>query len=575
MGISGKRWIEAEVEESGMQDLEQALQISTPLARLLVSRNHTSLAKAERFLNPSLNGLIDPMLVPGVPEAVERIWKAIDDQESIVIHGDYDVDGITSTSLMVHVLKALGAVVEPFIPHRVNDGYGLSEETVQQCIDLHKAKLIITVDCGTGSVLAVEYAKKHSVEVIVTDHHESGDEIADAYCLVNPKLGDDHEGSHLLAGVGVAFKLCHALVGQGRRMGKDSATRIDLKDYLYLVAMGTVADMVPLEKENRILARAGLQQLNGNVPPGIRALIDVCGIQDEIKSYHIGFQLGPRINAAGRLSNPDLALSLLIEDNAEKAYDLARTLDQTNKERQELEQGIVAQAINDISDRFNPETDFGIVIGGEGWHPGVIGIVASRLVQQFNRPSIVIGFDDEGMGKGSCRSIEGFDLLEGLTPCSDYLERFGGHKMAAGLEIKQDNLPALADYFNVVCASHLKGTDLRPRQRIDAWVTMGDLTQRLIDETNRLEPFGLGNARPIWAVRGIHLESRLQVVGKKHLKMRLTDGHWSLDGIAFNADYDEWPEGTVDVAFQLQLNKFRGQESLQLVIQAVRKAGEA
>ncbi|MFO1491278.1 MAG: single-stranded-DNA-specific exonuclease RecJ [Kiritimatiellia bacterium] len=427
----GKAWRYLEADGPLVDRLVAALRVPSPIARALVNRSHADEDSASRFLDPRLAGLNDPARLPAMAAAVQRIWKAVHGAETILVFGDYDVDGIASTALLARILRALGGRVASFIPHRIDHGYGLTCGALRQAHERHHPSLLITVDCGTGSVEAVALARELGVDVIVTDHHEPPAEPAPAFALLNPKAGGSPD-DQILAGVGVAFKLAHALVKQGRSEGHRAALALDLRKYLYLVALGTIADMVPLVGENRILASHGLDQMNRDMPPGIHALCEVSGIREVLTTYHIGFLLGPRINAAGRMDSPETALELLLCDDFHAAMPLAAQLQEANEERKLIEGEIEVQALRQVEESFDPDRVFAIVAASRGWHPGVVGIVASRLVGRFHRPSIVIGIDDAGKGKGSCRSIDGFDLVGHLGELSAMLVRHGGHPMAAG-----------------------------------------------------------------------------------------------------------------------------------------------
>lgn len=568
---AGKVWqfIAAQDDEPA-ELLARELSLPLPIARLLVARGFADLESADRFLNPRLSALGDPFDLPGLNLAADRVWRALDAGERIVVFGDYDVDGITSTALLVQVLRQLGADVQPFLPHRLDEGYGLGLDALNRCIETCHPALIITVDCGTGSVEAVLEAQKRGVDVMVTDHHQPGQHIAPALAVVNPKLGAD-ERLHNLAGVGVAFKVCHGIAKQGRALGRTAAAGLDLKPYLDLVALGTIADIVPLVDENRILARHGLSQINQTLNVGLAALIEVVGIHDRVDAYEVGFQLGPRLNAAGRLGDAQRALDLLLGRDASKSTELAVELDRSNRERQRIEAQTLKEALEDLGPRFDPDRDRGLVVGRPGWHPGVVGIVASRLLQRFYRPVAVIALSDEG-GRGSCRSIEGFDMMAGLNACADDLAKFGGHTMAAGLELKPGRLDSFAAAFNQAAAALLKGRDLRPVQRIDAWIGLDEVDNDLISAMDRMRPFGLGNSTPVWAARSVRVVGVPRVVGQGHLKLLLATGGRQIEAMGWGMAGRLLPSGPMDVAFQVKRDRYRGQERLVLHLQDFRPA---
>ncbi|MFH0909433.1 MAG: single-stranded-DNA-specific exonuclease RecJ [bacterium] len=568
--VPAKIWKTVPCDEAAAASLARSLAIPDPAARVLVARGFADATAAERFLNPRLSEVSDPFLLPGLDKAIARTWQAIERGESIVIYGDYDVDGITSTALMIRVLTRLGAKVQPFLPHRMDEGYGLSMDGISRCIAELNPRLIITVDCGTGSVEPVKAAAEQGIDVIVTDHHTPAGDVAPAVAVVNPKLGPE-AGLHVLAGVGVAFKFCHALLKRGRDGGHRESSKLDLRVHMDLVALGTISDIVPLTGENRILARHGLNQLNATADLGLKKLIEVAGIKGAIDAYEVGFLLGPRLNAAGRLGDALQALELLLTSDEARAREIAVHLDATNRERQDIEKGIVREAMAEIDAWFKPDEHFGIVVGRKGWHPGVIGIVASRITARYYRPGIVIAIEN-GSGRGSCRSIEGCDLVDRLRQCSDLLVKFGGHTMAAGLEIAEANLAAFKQRFNESVRDVLRGNELRPTQRVDAWLSLGDADQRLFDCMDRMRPFGNGNTTPVWGVRGVSILGKPRTVGQGHLKFTVGSGGAQREAIAFNFGERGVPDGVTDVAFQLKKDSYQGREKLVLNVHDLRVA---
>jgi single-stranded-DNA-specific exonuclease len=450
---SEKRWLTADADPQVADGIAQSYGFSRAMARALVTRGLVDHDEIDKFLLPRLADLTDPFDLPGMTVAVDLILSHIEQGSSILVYGDYDVDGVTATALMIQVLSGLGAVAVPFLPHRIEDGYGLGIETLHRCIENYHPNLIITVDCGTSSVDAVREAARLGIDVIVTDHHEPAAEgVAEACAIVNPKLGGCPEDIRMLAGVGVAFKVCHGLIKAGRQRQMEAAEKVDLKTHMELVAVGTVADIVPLLKENRILVYHGLKLLNETKSVGLRTLIEAAGISGSVDTYHIGFMIGPRINAAGRLGNAEAALELVLTEQEPRARILAQQLDDASRKRQEIEDRIVSEACEDLDRRFDAKRDYGLVVAHPHWHAGVIGIVASRIASRYNRPVVVIGMDDDGVGRGSCRSIPGFDLLSHLQKCSPMLRRYGGHAMAAGLEVDHERIPEFSARFNEVCA---------------------------------------------------------------------------------------------------------------------------
>ncbi len=565
-----KRWIDVPVDESLASSLSSGLELPLPLARILVSRGYDSPESASAFLSPRLSEVGDPFLLPGMGLAVERVIRALRDRERIAVFGDYDADGVTATALLSTVLSRMGGDVVGFLPSRFEDGYGLSGSALERCVEQHEPAVIVTVDCGTNSVESVASAATAGVDVIVTDHHEPADEVAKPLALINPMLSED-ESVRVLAGVGVAFKLCHALIKQAREALPEAAEGIDLRDWLDLVALGTVADVAPLRGENRILVHHGLARLSRAARPGVQALKDIAKVRGEVDAYHIGFVLGPRINAAGRLASGHTALDLLVSEEPDVCRTLAHELDDANTDRRDIEDGIRMTAEEQIDATFDPASDFGVVAAGDNWHVGTIGIVASRLVTKYQRPAIVIGMDEDGNGRGSGRSIEGLNLVEMLDACEDLLEKHGGHAMAAGLDIKAGNVEAFRERFNGLCADRLRGTDLRPAQRVDAWISLGEVDRELYEQALRLKPCGMGNPKPVWGARHVQVAGPPRRVGKEgaHLKLLLAGGGRQLDAIGFGLGPYELPEGPIDIVFEIAEDTYRGHGALQLILKDI------
>ncbi len=562
-----KRWVDVGVDEPAASVLSSELKIPLPLARILVSRGYDSPEAAETFLSPRLSEVGDPFLLPDMAVAVERLIRALRDKERIVVFGDYDADGVTATALLSTVLTRMGGDVVGFLPSRFEDGYGLSGGALERCIEQHKPAVIVTVDCGTNSVESVAAAAETGVDVIVTDHHEPAAEVAKPLALINPMLSES-ESIRMLAGVGVAFKLCHALIKQAREDLPEAAEGIDLRDWLDLVALGTVADVAQLSGENRILVRHGLARMTRSPCPGVQALKDVAKVRGEVDAYHIGFVLGPRINAAGRLASGHTALDLLVSVEPDACWSLARELDAANMERREIEDDIRAAAEEQIDASFDPGAVFGVVAADQDWHVGTIGIVASRLVGKYQRPAIVIGVDEDGNGRGSGRSVEGVNLVEMLDACEELLETHGGHAMAAGLNIRAEHIEAFRMRFNELCSAQLKGTDLRPAQRVDAWISLGEVDRELYEQALRLKPCGMGNPKPVWGARHVQVAGQPRRVGKEgaHLKLLLAAGGKQIDAIGFGLGPYPLPEGPIDVVFEIAEDTYRGHGALQLIL---------
>ena len=565
-----REWITVETDEEAAVALAGKLSVPLPVARLLVSRGFTNVDQAGDFINPRLSNLEDPFALGGVKDASVRIWKAINAKDRITIFGDYDADGVTSTALLIMVLQELGANVESYIPNRHDEGYGLSVDALNSAIEKTDPSLIITVDCGTTSSDAVTASVKRGVDVIITDHHEcSGEPPVDAVAIINPKLNGSDD-TKVLAGVGVAFKLCHGLVKLGNEIENADVENIDLRIYLDLVALGTVADVVPLTGENRILVRHGLAKINTQPSCGLQALIRATGVRTKIDCYHLGFLIGPRINAAGRLASADLALRLLLSDNPGKAKRLAGQLDSANRERKMIEDRIIENAVVEVEATFDNDKSFGITAAGDGWHIGTIGIVAARLCGRYKRPAVVISFNDEGMGRGSCRSIGSINIIEALKECSKLLEKCGGHKMAAGLSIKRENIEKFKKCFNDACQKQVNPEDLVEKYYVDSWITLGDADETMLAAVDLLRPLGIGNQTPLWGAKNLSVVGRPRVVGKNHLKLTLANGGSQIDAIGFGlGDYDIG-NGNLDLLFQVQENNYMGHKSIQLNIKDMR-----
>ncbi|MFA5687793.1 MAG: single-stranded-DNA-specific exonuclease RecJ [Kiritimatiellales bacterium] len=564
-------WKFKPVDEALAERFALDLNLPQPVAVLLVQRGCRTVEDAERFLNPSLAALRDPFELPDMDKAVERILHALSAGEPITVFGDYDVDGICSTAMLVRILRELGGRVSTYIPSRFTEGYGLSAEALQACLEEHSPALIITVDCGSNSTAAVELARTAGVDVVVTDHHELSGAPAPAVAVVNPKCAGDHPAK-ILAGVGVTFKLCHAILKTGRARGCTLCAAVDLRKYLDFVAVATVTDMVPLIDENRTLVRAGFQMLENSHWAGWNALKKLAGVDGAVQCWHAGFALGPRINAAGRTGSAAAALELLLTDLPARAEELAAQLDAANRERQEIERGIVDEAVAEIDAYFDKTKHYGLVIARSGWHPGVIGIVASRLVARYHRPVAVIGMDGNS-GRGSCRSIDAFNVLEGLGACADLLKQYGGHSMAAGLEVQAENLDAFKIRFNAAAAAQLQNIDLQPVIEINSTVSLADISPAMLDGVKRSGPFGQDNREPVWAVFGVTAED-CRILQDKHLKLTLSDGIEMRDAIGFNLA-EKLPAGNIDVAFTLQENVWNGRTTLQLHIKDIRTAARS
>lgn len=567
-----KVWRTVAVDEAAAVRLAEELSVPAPFARLLAARGFAEREASEAFLNPRLKSLSDPGELPGMAAASEAVWTAIAAGKRIAVYGDYDVDGVSATALLVRVFRALGAVVEPFLPHRLEDGYGLTPDTVDRCIDLHRPALIVTVDCGTNSADAVERALARGVDLVITDHHQASGPAAPARAVVNPRLAPPGRPWSELAGVGVAFKLAHAVLKLARDAGAPGAAALDLRDQLDLVALGTVADCVPLTGENRVLVRFGLDVLRRAPSIGIRALMQAAAMKEEPEAWHIGFLLAPRLNAAGRLGTAEDSLNLLLAPDAARAASLARDLDRSNRERQEIERTIVDAAMARIDPAFDPVRDFALVLADRAWHPGVIGIVASRLVARYNRPAVVIALDDEGGGRGSCRGIPAVDLAAALRECADLLHRCGGHAMAAGLDIDATRVDDFRTRLNEIVKARVNGRVPDPELPIDAWLRLDEADEDLIGHIEKARPCGQGNPAPVWAARDLEVED-WQVMKEKHVRLRLRQGAEVRAAIGFNLAARGRPAGRIDIAFELRRDTWNGRNGLQLQLRDFRPTG--
>jgi len=536
------------------------------MAQCLVNRGFSEAEAAGLFLQPRLKQLADPFLLPNMAVAVERLFHAREKNEPLVIFGDYDVDGVTSTALLTEMLRALGWKVNFYLPHRMDEGYGLSQEGVENCLAKFPTTLLLAVDCGSTAVAAINWLREQGVDVLVLDHHQISSPAPRAVALVNPQYsaGPFQE----LCSVGLAFKLAHALVKRGRELGLPEALKFDLRPLLDLVALGTIADLVPLTGENRILVSMGLERLSSTVRPGLVALKKVAQVTSSLGTYEVGFQLAPRLNAAGRIENAEEALLLLMAPDLATAEPLAQSLDLRNRERQKIERGIADEVIGAIRAKFDPKRDFVIVEGQMLWHVGVVGIVASRVLQQFYRPTIIVG-GDASAWRGSGRSISGFDLAAALRECQDLLVRHGGHAMAAGLTIESEKLDALRERLNELARRSLKPEELQPALRLDGEVSLRELTLERLEELEQLKPMGQGNPVVQLVARNLTQSRPPQRMGaeKQHLKCWVTDGSVTHEAVWWGAGKEATlPVGRFDIAFTPQINEFNGRRTVQLKV---------
>ena len=557
-----KRWHVMEPLPAAVQTLTGQLHISEILAKVLLNRNISSMEEARHFLYDTVADGYDPFLMIDMEKAVTRIIQGIDAGENIIIYGDYDVDGITSTSLLYMVLTDLGAVPSFYIPERQNEGYGLNREALQQLTD-QQTDLVITVDCGISSYELIEEYKT-KLDIIVTDHHEPPAQIPDAYAVLNPKQVDCPYPFNELAGAGVAYKLCQALWTYRK---KETLTA-----YTEIAALGTIADLVPLRDENRLLVQSGLQRMKEGCNTGLQALLEASSLDKHtISAGRIAFTAAPRLNAAGRISHAEQGVRLLLESDSEKAKRMAQALSELNRERQDIEHTIAKQAVAQIEKEGRGQ-DGVLIASGTDWHVGVIGIAASRLVETYYRPALVISIHD-GLGKGSCRSIAGFNMYEALQYADDLLLQYGGHPMAAGFSIEAGNIEAFRQRLNEYAEKTMTADAYIPVVAVDAVLQEKDITLDLIQELSCLEPYGMGNSRPVFSLTHCRVEE-IRLIGrdKQHVRLVLCADRVKINcvGWAMASLCESVMEGDiVDAVFQLERNDFNGMSSPQLVLQDV------
>lgn len=546
--------------------LERALGCSRVLAELLARLGVESGEQAEHFLNPRLSDLGDPFAIEGLDAAVDRLVEAINRREQVTILGDYDVDGVTSTAFLTHLLRRLGLNPRYVVPRRLEQGYGLSHGAVDRVLDLGVPDLFVALDCGTNSTEEAARLTQAGADIIILDHHRSKGETPAACRLVNPHVarGPDAAGRDLCT-VGLVFKLAHGLLKRLRAAGLEGVESIRLRDYLDFVAMGTVADLVPLRGENRILARTGLTVLESRARAGLLALMEVSGIEPGfgLRPVDISFKLGPRINASGRLADAGLAVDLLLSDDRAFCAQAARELDQLNRDRQELERRIVDTVDERVATAL-PDAQ-GLVVFDETWHPGVVGVVASRVSRKYCRPSIVLGLDGD-LAKGSGRSVAGLNLVDILASCGDLLESWGGHPMAVGISLQKDRVGAFQLAFDAAVRRHLNGSAPEPDLVIGAWLDLTEVTEDLLRDLERMHPFGEGNREPVFGIRGVELRQPPEVFREHHFRFRIdTRTQRRLFGVAWKMADRLPPVGQpLDLAVQLRWNYLGGRQLLQL-----------
>ena len=569
-----KPWRFAPHDAAAVRDLSQRLRVPALVAQVLVARGHTSSSAAETFLQSSMMALHEPDLMPHLSEAADRVVSAVKSGRRITIYGDYDVDGVTATSILWHCLKLANATVDYYIPHRMEEGYGLNCDAIRQLHEEDPNRLVVTVDCGISSVVEAALAKELGLELIITDHHEMAAELPPAACLVHPRLPGSTYPFGYLCGAGVAFKLAWGIcqrLGDGKRASP--AMREFLMSAAGLAAIGTVADCVPLVDENRVLVRYGLSSLVERCSLGMKALLKVSGLGDkkELGADDIGFTLGPRINAVGRLGQARLAVELLTTDNPERALALAKYLDELNQQRQTVERKILKQAKEMVAENPAWLDSPALVLAHEEWHAGVIGIVASRVAEQFEKPAILISLSrQDRVGQGSGRTFARFDLHAGLSACAHHLKSFGGHQAAAGLKIDADRIDAFRTEF---CEHFSRTHEVQASDRevsVDAEVRLADLTRQAVQMLSKLGPFGRENPKPVFVAARCELAEppRKMGEGERHLSLRLKHYGTVMRAVCFGAG--DWADqiaavgGPISVCFAPTINSFNGYENVEL-----------
>ncbi|MFO0699318.1 MAG: single-stranded-DNA-specific exonuclease RecJ [Nitrospira sp.] len=563
--MKSKLWVFRQVDPVQRGRLSQALSISSATASLLLNRGVTNVDQALAWISPLRTH--DPFLIPDIERAIDRLHQAVQRHERVCFYGDYDVDGMSATSVYLSFFRDLGAQVRAYVPHRLREGYGLNEQAIRTLAQ-EGITLLVTSDCGTTSHREITLASQLGIDVIVTDHHQSDLEMVPALAVMNPHRSDARYPFHGLCSGGLAYKVVQAYE---KKFGSGAVLVESLLD---LVALATIADVVPLQDENRLFVREGLAQISRGARCGLRALKQVAGVTRDCAVETIAFKLAPRLNAAGRLDEAIKGVRLLTTESEREAQELAEELDQLNHKRRELEATILDEALSQVESRELPG---GIVLYARGWHLGVVGIVAARIMERFHRPTIVIAVNDDGIGKGSARTVPGFDLYHALAGCRDLLIAFGGHPSAAGVTIKEGRLPEFAERFAAAAEAWRRSTQSVPMLQLDSELRLDEVTFELIREIGTLHPFGAGNPEPTFAVKGLNI-LQARVVGEKHLKMTVRQGaSMPFDSIGFGMKSLEEQglslKTPIDVAFTPELNHWNGYDRIQLRIRDIRAAG--
>lgn len=560
-----KEWKIYEVDEKKVEEISSRYNLNKLISTILANRNITTEEEIRLFLSPTRKDFHNPFLITDMEKSVERIIKAIENKEKVTIYGDYDVDGITSITVLKSFLKDRGLETSQYIPNRLNEGYGLNNNAIEK-IKQQGCDLMITVDCGISAINEINYASSLGIETIITDHHEPGNEIPKAFAVIDNKRKDSKYPFRELAGVGVVFKLIQAI---GIKLGLKEEEYLK---YLDIVCVGTISDIVPLVDENRVIAKLGLMLIRQTRNIGLKSIIDTSGYT-KIDSNSISFGIAPRINACGRMGKAEDALELFLSKNYNEVSELAKKLNDYNKLRQDTEKEIYENAIKQIEENELDKNN-SIIVGGHNWHHGVIGIVSSKITEMYFKPSILLSFEEDGIGTGSGRSIPGFDLHEALTKCLDSVEKFGGHSMAVGLTVKKEKFEEFKKEFEQI-ATNSNVSEIIPVINIDAKIDFSAINKDMVESLKQLEPFGEGNKMPVFVFKNLKIDSIRALSEGKHLKLTLKEGNTVVNAIGFNIGNlaDEYIIGDkIDVVGVLEVNNFNGVESLQINIKDIMRA---
>ena len=560
-----KKWQIYETNESKIKEISEKYNLNKLLSTILVNRNITQEEEIRLFLKPTRGDFHNPFLMQDMEKAVERILIAIEKKEKVTIYGDYDVDGITSITVLKSFLQERGLEVGTYIPNRLEEGYGLNKKAIETIAE-KGCQLMITVDCGISAIEEINHANALGIETIVTDHHEAGIELPKALAVIDNKRKDSKYPFRELAGVGVVFKLIQA-IGMKLNLPEESYLK-----YLDIVCIGTISDIVPLVNENRVIAKLGLMLIKQTKNIGLKSILQSSGYH-KIDSNTISFGVAPRINACGRMGKADQALKLFLSKNINEVTELTKGLNEYNRVRQETEKQIFESAIKQIEEEHLYQNN-SIIVGGENWHHGVIGIVSSKITEMYFKPSILLSFEEDGIGKGSGRSIPGFDLHDALMKCNDTIEKFGGHSMAVGITIRKEKFKDFTKEFEEI-AKQAKVSEIVPIIKIDAKIDLNEINKEMVESLKELEPFGEGNKMPIFAFKNLKIDSIRALSEGKHLKLTLKDNNTIINAIGFNLGNlaEEYRIGDkIDVAGVLEINSFNGVDAIQINIKDIMKS---